>query len=96
MDFSWHFVVEIVIPKVDTKTKVIIAISTSSTTILVLLITTIYVWRLMGRIKALHIILEGEIALAFLESIFLTKASSINKILEAKIECLEGYDYKSR
>jgi len=76
--------------------KVIIATSTSSTLLLVLLVTAIYVWRLMGRIKALHIILEGEIAFAFLKSIFLTKASSIKKISKVKMECFESEDYQSR
>jgi len=66
-------VVKTFIPKSNAKMKIIIATPTSSALILVVLVTTIYVWHLMDRIKAFCIILEGEIALAFLKSIFLTK-----------------------
>jgi len=65
--------------------KVIITTSTSSTLVLAFLVIAIYVWHLMDRIKAHNIILEGEVALVILESIFLTKASSIKKILNANI-----------
>jgi len=76
--------------------KVIIATSTSSVLVLVFLVTSIYIWRLMGRIKDLHIILEGEIALVFFKSIFLTKTSSIKKILNANTNALKIEGYQSK
>ena len=47
------------------KNKVVIATSTSTIFAFMLLTTSLFLWRLMNRIKSLNDILGGEIALTF-------------------------------
>jgi len=57
--------IETVESKLETKNKIIIATSASTTFGFALLLIALYVWRLMGRIKSLHFILGGKITFSF-------------------------------